>query len=176
MTKEKIIQELQKGFDKAINTTEVLEVTSFFQRIGSKWSVAENLEHLILSVKPLTLAFSVPKFFLLLFGKPNRQIRTYAELVNRYQNKLEEGGRATSSFIPKANYTDKALLLKKFKTENQRFLKSLVKWDEKDLDRYLIPHPLLGKLYVREMLYFTIYHTQHHLKAINNYDDVKQAN
>jgi len=26
----------------------------------------------------------------------------------------------------------------------------------------LLPHPLLGKVTVREMLYFTIHHVQHH--------------
>ncbi|MCB9182399.1 MAG: DinB family protein [Flavobacteriales bacterium] len=36
------------------------------------------------------------------------------------------------------------------------------RWSESDLERYLLPHPLLGKLTLREMLYFTLYHVQHH--------------
>ena len=35
-------------------------------------------------------------------------------------------------------------------------------FSEKDLDNYILPHPLLGKLTIREMLFFTIYHVQHH--------------
>jgi len=35
--------------------------------------------------------------------------------------------------------------------------------DEDDLDRVMLPHPLLGKLTLREMLFFTIYHVEHHL-------------
>jgi hypothetical protein len=26
----------------------------------------------------------------------------------------------------------------------------------------VLPHPLLGKLTIREMLYFTVYHGEHH--------------
>ncbi len=166
MTKEKIIQELEKGFEQVTNAIEVMEVEMFFRRTGLKWSVANNIEHLILSVKPLKRAFRLPKFCLLYFGKPNRSIRGYEELVNKYLAKLSAGGQATSAFIPKTNYTDKRQLTEYFKAENKRFIKSLGKWNEADLDRYLLPHPLMGKLYVREMLYFTIYHTQHHLRSI----------
>lgn len=166
MTKEKIIEKLQKGIDAVMTTAQPVTDSVFFRKLDSKWSIAENLEHLILSVKPLNLAFSLPKFILLYFGKPNRPIRTYDELVNKYLEKLGAGGRATSSFIPRSNYSDKDLLTLIFKTENEKFIISLTKWNENDLDRYLLPHPLLGKLYAREMLYFTIYHTQHHLRAI----------
>ncbi|HRH60621.1 MAG TPA: DinB family protein, partial [Chitinophagaceae bacterium] len=37
---------------------------------------------------------------------------------------------------------------------------------EDELDVYILPHPLLGKLTLREMLYFTIYHAEHHLKNV----------
>lgn len=40
-------------------------------------------------------------------------------------------------------------------------------WTEQDLDTVLLPHPLLGKLTVREMLYFTIYHAQHHQMLVD---------
>jgi hypothetical protein len=36
-------------------------------------------------------------------------------------------------------------------------------WSEDDLDNHRLPHPLLGKLTVREMLFFTLYHIQHHM-------------
>ena len=36
------------------------------------------------------------------------------------------------------------------------------RWSDADLDSVLLPHPLLGKVTVREMLYFTIHHVQHH--------------
>jgi len=38
-------------------------------------------------------------------------------------------------------------------------------WSELQMDRIRLPHPVLGKLSVREMLFFTLYHNQHHLDA-----------
>ena len=35
-----------------------------------------------------------------------------------------------------------------------------------DLDKYVLPHPLLGKVTLREMLYFTIHHNEHHLELL----------
>lgn len=176
MTKEKIIQELQKGFEDVIMTVQPVADSSFFRKFDSKWSAADNVEHLVLCVKPLNLAFRLPKFILLFFGKPNRPIRTYDELVKKYVGKLNSGGRATSAFIPKSKWVDKSVLLNSFVKENKTFINSLANWSEADLDRYLVPHPLLGKLYVREMLYFTIYHTQHHLKAIESCVAIRPAN
>jgi hypothetical protein len=40
------------------------------------------------------------------------------------------------------------------------------RWDEAALDRYRLPHPLLGKLTLREMLYFTLYHLGHHAQIV----------
>jgi hypothetical protein len=34
------------------------------------------------------------------------------------------------------------------------------------LDLLILPHPLLGKLTLREMLYFTLYHVEHHEKQV----------
>jgi len=42
----------------------------------------------------------------------------------------------------------------------------LERWDDKRLDRYQLPHPVLGKLTVREMLFFTLYHNKHHASRV----------
>jgi hypothetical protein len=176
LTKENILEELQKGFNEVTTTVAPTTDSAFFKRSDSKWSVAENLEHLILSTKPLNLAIQLPKFMLLIFGKPNRPIRTYDELVKKYWAKLNAGGRAPSPFVPNVKQSDKTRLLNSFIKENKKFINNLNGWSEADLDSYLLPHPLLGKIYVREMLYFTIYHTQHHLRAIENCVMIKPAN
>ena len=41
-----------------------------------------------------------------------------------------------------------------------------LRWSEKKLDRYQAPHPALGKLTIREMLYFTIFHNVHHARLV----------
>ena len=40
---------------------------------------------------------------------------------------------------------------------------------EKELDQYMLPHPILGKVTYREMLYFTMYHVNHHYSLVKNY-------
>ncbi|RZL03090.1 MAG: DinB family protein [Pedobacter sp.] len=41
-------------------------------------------------------------------------------------------------------------------------------WSTDELDEYCIPHPVLGKLTVREMIYFTSIHTEHHRQLLQN--------
>jgi hypothetical protein len=36
------------------------------------------------------------------------------------------------------------------------------RWSEAELDAYRLPHPLLGRLSVREMMFFTLLHNRHH--------------
>ena len=57
--------------------------------------------------------------------------------------------------------TESALL-----REVEALCSRLERMDEKQLDAYLLPHPLLGKLTLREMLYFTIYHVEHHGRLV----------
>jgi hypothetical protein len=129
-----------------------------------KWSAALQLDHLIKSVAPVNMAMALPHFLLQwLFGVSNRPSRTYEELVEKYHRKLGEGGKASGRFIPKAIRADqKNRLLRKLERLVNRLCRHTEKLDEKSLDTYLLPHPLLGKLTLREMLYFTAYHAEHH--------------
>jgi hypothetical protein len=103
----------------------------------------------------------------LLFGVPNRKARTYDELVERYHQKLANGGRASGRFIPpEIKWGQKELLLKKFKIETEAMCNQMNNWQEAHLDRYLLPHPLLGKITFREMLFFSAYHINHHLRLL----------
>lgn len=46
------------------------------------------------------------------------------------------------------------------------FARRIENWSEADLDRYRLPHPLLGKLTVRDMLLFTVQHLAHHASKV----------
>ena len=50
--------------------------------------------------------------------------------------------------------------------QSQQLWSAVGSWREADLDRYLLPHPLLGKLTIREMLFFTLYHNYHHVQSL----------
>ncbi|MBL7873548.1 MAG: DinB family protein [Cyclobacteriaceae bacterium] len=142
--------------------------TQFIATPNDKWSIGQNVEHLIRSLSPVNLALLLPGFVLRFqFGKPNRQPRTYTELVNRYHEKLQAGGRASARFVPPpVLWNEKEKKLAAFVHQTDIMNKRVNSWSEAQLDNYLLPHPLLGKLTVREMLFFSGYHIEHHLKLL----------
>ena len=45
-----------------------------------------------------------------------------------------------------------------------------IKWKDTDLDTLILPHPLLGKMPIREIVMWTAHHTAHHTRTlIENY-------
>lgn len=140
----------------------------FIQSKNGKWSPGQQLDHIRRSVQPLASGFSLPKWLIkMIFGKSNRKGRTYDELVTKYKQKLQEGGRASRRFIPKEiKVADRNKLVSSLTKNIQSLTRSIQKFSEADLDNTVLPHPLLGKLTIREMLYFTIHHVEHHLDLI----------
>jgi hypothetical protein len=135
---------------------------------SGKWSAGQQLDHIIRSTSPVNLVFSFPGILLtLLFGKANRPSKTYEGLVEKYQSKLALGGKAPGQFIPKnVSMKQRDQLIKKLEHIIVSLTKKSEKYTEEQLDNFLLPHPLLGKLTFREMLYFTTYHIQHHHKQV----------
>jgi DinB superfamily len=138
---------------------------------AGKWSAGQQLDHIVKSVSPVTLAFRLPKFVLgWVFGKANRPSRSYDELVVKYKSKLAEGGVAPGRFVPKNQvFADRKNVVEKLSETVKTLCEKVANCSESDLESYVIPHPLLGKLTLREMLYFTTYHVQHHQELIKKY-------
>jgi hypothetical protein len=136
-----------------------------------KWNAGQQLDHLIRSIKPLNLAYALPGAVLKLrFGVANRPSKTYAGLVEKYESKLAGGGKASGRFIPETvPYESKDKLCSKYEKEKEKLNKKISRMEEDDLDRYILPHPLLGMLTLREMLFFTIHHNYHHLNLMKTY-------
>lgn len=168
--KPQIISALNEKIDAFNNYIAPLSKEQFEATPNGKWSAGQNLDHLIRAIKPLQLAYSLPKFALLiLFGKTNRPSRTYDDLVTKYKTKLATGGKASGPFIPPViSFERKEALIRKYKEQKQKLIARVEKQEEKDLDTYILPHPLLGKVTLREMLYFTIHHNEHHLQLLKN--------
>lgn len=170
MNKEQLLTTSTQTFSALTALCKSADENLFFEKPAAKWSAAENLKHLIISTNISTLAYSLPLFLVKLAGgTPNRPSKTYEELVLKYKQKLSEGGRAAGRFVPKPIPTgvSKELLITKWQAATTKYLKCLQqKRTETDLDNYLIRHPLLGRITLRELGYFTIYHTQHHQQII----------
>ncbi|MEO5564731.1 MAG: DinB family protein [Chitinophagaceae bacterium] len=167
---EVISNQILLGTQQLISYCESLDDSSFFYQPGEKWSAAQQVKHLTTAANISKLAFLLPKFVVSLAGgKPNRPSRTYDELVAKYKLKLEQGGKASKRYTPKtinASY-GKQKLLNAFNRSMLPIAKAIRKnWSEQQLDKYIVPHPLLGKITIRELGYFTIHHIQHHLDSI----------
>jgi len=168
MNKQQIISQLQKNHTDFTDYIKSLREEDFLFTTDNKWTAGQQAEHILRSIKPVKFAFSLPKFFLkLFFGKANRSSRTYEQLVDRYKEKLAAGGRASGRFIPQpVAFADKEKICREILAVNNTLCKKVNECTEEELDNYILPHPLLGKLTLREMLYFNILHVEHHKNSV----------
>ncbi|MBL7808473.1 MAG: DinB family protein [Saprospiraceae bacterium] len=168
MHKETIKARLEAQYEAFVQMISTLNEQEYVQAPEGKWNAGMQLEHLCKSVAPVNLAFSLPAFLIrLVFGKANRPSRSYEALVEKYQLKLSAGGRASAPFVPEeSRFSERD----KWSIKLQKLIKKLSTrvegFSEEQLDSLILPHPLLGKLTLREMLFFTIYHAQHHQKSV----------
>ena len=157
------------------------EISSFFSSLaeeeflapqGSHWSPADHLRHLVKCVQPLAGALEIPKVILRVrFGRWREGSRSYDEVVEAYREQLAAGADA-GPFAPsqRGGLRDAAWrlhILNRWEATGDHLTSSLGSWSEAALDRYRLPHPLLGRLTVREMLYFTLYHNAHHARRVD---------
>lgn len=158
------------------------EVAAFFgglsdaelvHREGDAWTPAEHLAHLATSVSAVARGLAMPRLLLRLrFGRAPAPSRSFAELRQDYRERLARGGRASGAFVPARQDPEPAAvaplrtaLLARWGRVNGRLRTALEPWSERQLDRIRLPHPLLGKLTTREMLFFTLYHGRHHVEG-----------
>ena len=167
--KASIEEQLNNSFTQFTECINPLNEAQFTRMPNGKWSAGQHLQHLIISAKMVNRALYLPKWLLrILFGKNNRPKRSYEETVAKYQLKLANGGVAPANFEPPKTLTfnQKQQLLNAFAQQQERLIAHLQGLSNQQLDTLLLPHPLLGKITLREMFFFTIYHTQHHTQII----------
>jgi hypothetical protein len=149
-----------------------LSASTFVEPQGEKWSPADHVRHLRKSISPLVPALAMPRFVILgMFGWSRRGSHSYPALREIYLRALDDGGQA-GRFAPSPrplpadaeHYRDE--ILAEWQRTSDELLVEIARWPETSLDRCRLPHPLLGKLSVREMLFFTLYHNSHHLNLI----------
>ncbi len=168
MNTKLIIKELVENHLNFSNYIVSLSLGTYEFSYQEKWNAGQHLDHIIKSVAVLTKAFAVPKFILKSkFGVANRASRTPDALIERYLEKLKTAAPTPSRFQPdNINFTKKEKAIKKLQKQVDKLCKRAMKFSEEDLDVYILPHPLLGKLTLRELLHFTSYHVKHHHELI----------
>lgn len=168
MDKREIAQNLEDHYAEFCDLIQSFSTVDFNHHAEGKWSAAQQLDHLIRSVSPVVMGLSLPKFLLrLVFGQAKRPSMDYDTLVKTYQDALASGGKSPKAYEPKVagasfQSTGTAKLTHLISRLN-RLVESL---SEAELDQLQAPHPLIGKLTLRELLYFTVYHVQHHQRSV----------
>ncbi|NND94435.1 MAG: DinB family protein [Flavobacteriales bacterium] len=171
MNKEEIIFKLDSTHSELNTLLHSLDEDEMKRSLDRKWSVIEHVVHLSKALSPLHKGLKRSKFLIRYsFGRPNRIPRDYDTVKERYYAKLADvPPGVTSPFVPKeGDDLSKEITLSLFESNQQALANSLRKWKEHQLDKYILPHPLLGKVTVKEMLFFMDFHTQHHLEIIRS--------
>jgi hypothetical protein len=178
MTKSEIQVQLNQNYTLFCAFYKTMNEEDFRYTPPEKWDTGQHLDHIRRAISPIVLATALPKWLLrILFGKANRASRNFDGLVIKYQEKLAAGGRASGQFIPKPiPFSVKEKQIESIEEIVVKINHQLERWSEADLDTYLLPHPILGKLTVREMMYFTVYHAVHHHHLAKTYLSTRLRN
>ena len=152
----------------------------FLAALGDAWSPADNVRHLTKSMRAVTRGLQLPTFVVRLsFGGASGESRSYADICDLYRRALTPGVTA-GGFAPDPRgapgdpEAERVRVMEYHATAVQEFGASLDRWSERQLDRCRLPHPLLGPLTVREMLFFTLYHNRHHVDGVKRRLDARR--
>jgi hypothetical protein len=152
-----------------------LTLDDFYSRYNKQWSVSDTVQHLSKSAQPVTFLLRCPKLYLWIkYGRMDeRPSRRFDQMVALYHKALARGV-PPDKYAPvlyEVPYAEEDA--ERFQKQDQRkwrrtssaFQKAASKWDDYQMDRYQLPHPVLGIITAREMIMYTIFHTQQHIES-----------
>lgn len=140
-----------------------------FDRVPGAWAPIDDLRHLVRVNAAVVRGLGIPAVLLRLrFGRPHRQPWSYERLATIYDALLATGVKSPAPFEPRSGVVAdrgayRERVLGQWKSVNGDLLERVGRLTERRADRVGLPHPGLGLLTLREMLFFTIHHDLHHL-------------
>lgn len=168
--KKTIIASLNDGVNQFNELISGLDQAAFETNYSNKWSAGQDLVHLIKVLKIVNIGFTLPKPLLqLMYGVNKNEARSFELLQTLYKNALEGGAKSPAIYIPKqVLFESKNHLIQKHQILNEAFIDKMNRHSDHTLDRYRLPHPILGKVTLRELASFTSFHTTHHLELLRS--------
>ncbi|MEQ6122793.1 DinB family protein [Pseudotenacibaculum sp. MALMAid0570] len=172
MNKENIVsiieQKHQELFDWLANSSE----ENWEKGPDERWTTGQQILHLVNTGKMLNKALKYPKFILKYkFGTSNRPSRSYEDVAKRYQERLTENKERAKEFnkgLRKPLTKEKQELTDSLQVLSKKLQYKTSKFKDKHLDTLLLPHPLMGRMTLREIIMWSAYHTEHHLQILKN--------
>jgi hypothetical protein len=171
-TREEIARALEQLHRDSVGFYATLSTPVFVAPQAAAWSPADHVRHLTKSMRALNRGLRLPPIILRLrFGRAKHASRGYNNVVAAYRKRLETFDGRNNPFAPTASAGSDS---EAFREEVMQFheiaVKDLVRhtlrYSEAALDRQQAPHPLLGNLTLREMLFFMLYHNLHHVRLV----------
>lgn len=208
METKELFKKLNGIFSELINEINNVENDIFFHKEKTeKWSIAEEIQHLSLSVLPINNLLSQPKLVTERWGHSNRKSRNMVLFLNDYEKStLGQEWKAFPPFVPKTesessnyaelhytsnqnkiddfyNLTGKQIelvrdkfqiarsankndIIKTFKEQSSILIAISKQMNDVQMDDIQLPLPYIGLVTFREILYFTLNHTEHHFNSI----------
>jgi hypothetical protein len=173
MNREQIAVLIDNSYSEFISFVSSSDKDMWLFAPNHKWTTGQHTLHLLESTKPLNFALSLPGFLLKWkYGTSNRTSRSYEEVVERYQERLADNQGAVfkaSQNMEVPVFNEKSYLLNRLQVEYKKLQYKTLHIPEVSLDTYVLPHPLMGKMPVRELIMWSAYHANHHLKTVEAY-------
>ena len=171
-TGAEIAAELDRLHIASVAFSATLPTATFVAPQGAAWSPADHVRHLTKSMRALNRGLRLPLFVLRWrFGRASRPSRSYDAIVAAYRKRLETFDGRNNPFAPAtASAVDseawRATVMNYHATAVGDLVRHTRRISENKLDRIQVPHPLLGNMTLREMLFFMLYHNLHHVRLV----------
>lgn len=152
---------------------EALSIEEFFAPQAEAWSPCGHLVHLNKAVSAVAQALRLPKLLVALRSGRSRDGSADFDGVRRRYLEALGGGLQAGRFGPSERADPlppearRGKTLGRWRRLSGELRGAIHRWTEQDLDRYRLPHPALGKMTVREVLFFTVYHNAHHARRVH---------
>jgi hypothetical protein len=166
-----IVSELQRVHAESVEYWRGYTTSEFFHRPAPDvWAPVDQVRHLTKSMRAMRAGFDMPKVLLLFrFGIGFRSSRGLEELRRAYDARLRPFPRnpfaARELDAADRNDAGRAREMQAHAATVDDLCRAIGHWSEASLDRFVLPHPLLGRLTAREMGIFAVIHNVHHVRV-----------
>lgn len=164
-SKTEILSAIEDVAEKVESYYTSLSPEQFFHDGLGGWSAAQNLSHITFIGSLAVYLFGLPRFLFIPFGKQSVQ-RDFNTLKNDYigsDKVIFIGPLAPSSIAPPLDANNVVQTMVSDWRKVYRDLNLAIQSiPEEDMDNYSLPHPSMGMLSLREMIYVLIIHPIHH--------------
>jgi hypothetical protein len=144
-----------------------IPAAEFFGGDMAHWGPAHHLSHLTLGHVRVGRAFGAPAA---LPAHPTGASRPFAAIREAYVTGLPKAPPewlANNPLKPRlAEGATQPQVVADYTGAAERLRAAAAAWSEADADARVVPHPLLGALSAREMLFFFVLHDRHHLDGV----------